>query len=263
MDAEHQNDKKLIETTDCLEAVGVFRMWKNGLFIVMLLGLLMLQFGFWLVTADVVKPDDYQPPQAEPESYAKVVVEEKAPEPAVQPDTNDANALAGAVTSAQPNKPGETNEPVVVKIVEEKKTPDGGFFIKESHFTAGVRFVNFILIPVAILYCLALLFTLKVSMLGRLGGINHIARAFFVSLAMVVFFLPWQKYFPNIVSGMMYSPDELLQGHKALADGGLLGHLYYYIRFTVYWLFIFVLLILSQVRSSRWSSASLRRLEIV
>ena len=45
-DAGHNN---LLDTTDCLEAVGVFKGWKNLLFISIFLCLLITQAGFWLV----------------------------------------------------------------------------------------------------------------------------------------------------------------------------------------------------------------------
>jgi hypothetical protein len=59
-----------------------------------------------------------------------------------------------------------------------------------------------------------MLFALKVSMLGKLGGINHISRAFFLSLVMVVLLLPWQRFFSGIVAGAIYSPAELLRYRK-------------------------------------------------
>ena len=42
MSAEQNRQKDLVDTTDCLEAVGVFRCWKNLFFAVILVGLLLL-----------------------------------------------------------------------------------------------------------------------------------------------------------------------------------------------------------------------------
>ena len=47
----------LVETTDCLEAVGVCRGWKNFLFVIVALCLLLLQASFWLVDTGYVKVD--------------------------------------------------------------------------------------------------------------------------------------------------------------------------------------------------------------
>jgi hypothetical protein len=49
MNEEEGRKENLIDTTDCLEAVGVFRGWKNFLFIVAICCLVLLQVSFWLV----------------------------------------------------------------------------------------------------------------------------------------------------------------------------------------------------------------------
>jgi hypothetical protein len=108
-----------------------------------------------------------------------------------------------------------------------------------------------------------MLFALKVSMLGRLGGINHISRAFFLSLAMVVLLLPWQRFFSGIVAGAMYSPAELLSRCADAETRGIFGSVLFYLRFSVYWLLVVLLLIFSQLRSFRWAKATLRRLEVI
>ena len=107
-----------------------------------------------------------------------------------------------------------------------------------------------------------MLFSLKVSMLGRLGGINHISRAFFLSLLMLVLLLPWQIIFSNVVTGAIFTPSELLKWHFSEMDS-LFDITLYYLRFSGYWLLILLLLIFSQIRSSRWAKAILRRLEVM
>jgi len=59
------NQGNLIETTDCLEAIGVFRRWKNLFFAVLLVCLLLVQAAFWLVDLNVV-PMDGRAPAATP-----------------------------------------------------------------------------------------------------------------------------------------------------------------------------------------------------
>ena len=41
-----QNQKNLIDTTDCLEAVGVLRGWKNALFFIVLCILFSFRLGY-------------------------------------------------------------------------------------------------------------------------------------------------------------------------------------------------------------------------
>ena len=125
-----------------------------------------------------------------------------------------------------------------------------------------IRIVNAVLILTASLYCLSMLFSLKVSMLGRLGGINHISRAFFLSLLMLVLLLPWQKIFGGMVPGAIYTPEELLKCSSAEATD-IFDTVIYYLRFSGYWLLVLLLLILAQIRSIRWGKAILRRLEII
>ena len=107
-----------------------------------------------------------------------------------------------------------------------------------------------------------MLFSLKVSMLGRLGGINHISRAFFLSLLMLILLLPWQRIFGGMVPGAIFTPEELAQWSCAEA-GDIFDRVIYYLRFSGYWLLVLLLLILSQIRSIRWGKAILRRLEII
>jgi len=132
-----------------------------------------------------------------------------------------------------------------------------------EQLTWAIRLVNAVLILTASLYCLTLLFSLKVSLHGRLGGINHISRAFFLSLLMLVLLLPWQKVFGNVVTGAVYTAAELTQWHAAEKTDDLFHTILYYARFSGYGALILLLLVLSQYRSLCWAKAILRRLEII
>ena len=242
MNEEQGKQNNLIDTTDCLEAVGVFRGWKNFLFVIIILCLLLLQVSFWLVNFDYVKTDE------EVESEPSAVVAE---------DPDQIEAAAKKVTT-------EPNQPAEAAPQQPQQQPSSLFdSIKFKHLAWLIRFVNFVLILAAILYCLTMLFSLKISLLGRLGGINHISRAFFLSLAFLVLLLPWQRFFAGVVVGAMYSPCELVRWHTVETTGGILGIIFYYLRFAGYWLLVLLLLILSQLRSSRWAKATIRRLEMI
>ena len=54
MNNERDMQKDLIKTTDCLEAIGVFKGWKNFLFIIMLICILLLQVPFWLIDRGLI-----------------------------------------------------------------------------------------------------------------------------------------------------------------------------------------------------------------
>ena len=329
MNQGQTSPKAALDTTDCLEAVGVFRGWKNFLFVVLLLALLLLQLSFW--TINLGHTEQPGPEQAETASgqsgltlygdgsqtrsfcfvtdtVAGLIAlaadsddaeEQKAnPEITVleKPDTKSENPEKNAAPEElaqqqeQPEQeqpaeetqiPAKAKEPQVpakeqfeekVAATEEQAAPEeaeedalAGFGISFSRLSRIMRFVNFVLALAAIVYCLTLLSSLKISLLGRLGGINHISRAFFLSLLLVILLLPWQKLFPGVAAGAIFTPAEALSARGALLDsgGGILGRSFFYLRFTGYWIVVILLLVLAQLRSIRWTRATLRRLEII
>ncbi len=230
----------LLDTTDALEAVGVFRGWKNFMFLIVLLCLLIVQGAFWLVNTGSVKLG----PKAE--AGDKVMVS--------APATRDSNAATAA--AADPNKPAEA---ATTKSGLKKLLP---FDMTFEWLSWTITFVNAVLILAAAIYFLTVLFSLKVSLTGRLGGINHIGRAFFLSLFMFVLLLPWQTVFGGLVAGAIYAPCELAKACSA-EKADLFAKVLFYLRFSGYWFLIFLLLILSQMRTCRWTRAILRRLEVV
>jgi len=243
---ENQNrQNNLVDTTDCLEAVGVCRGWKNFLLIIVALCLFLLQVSFWLVNTGYIKAE------------------------AVETTLAGTLSAFGGPASTPPLAIEEAAEKAVARkpAGSEEQTPQSQqrhflFEIKMKHLSLVIRFCNFLLVLAAMLYCLTILFSFKVSLIGRLGGINHICRAFFLSLVMVILLLPWQNLFGNIVAGAIYTPDELVKWCTAESNN-IFATIVHYLRFTGYWLLIVLLLILSHLRSSRWTRAILRRLEVL
>lgn len=308
MNESQTSPNNLLDTTDCLEAVGVFKGWKNFLFVIVLLCLLLLQASFLLVDMGCIEIDQ-QAVGGEPVvmSYVIEVDEESAepvteePQEITEPMQESAVETAEPVEAVEPEEvtepeqavePEEVNEPEEMDELEEAVEPNEadepnqpaeeiskaiGHNLQRAiawpptEFLSGITFeylswviriANAVLILTASLYCLSMLFSLKVSMLGRLGGINHISRAFFLSLLMLILLLPWQRIFGAMVPGAIFTPEELLQWSSAEASD-VLDKVIYYLRFSGYWLLVLLLLILSQIRSIRWGKAILRRLEII
>ncbi|MHC4105202.1 MAG: hypothetical protein ACYSR9_09695, partial [Planctomycetota bacterium] len=144
MNENQTGPNSLLDTTDCLEAIGVFRGWKNFFCVIIIVCLLLLQISFWIVKLDYIRGEC---PGISQGSVAQNVQ-----------DANDTDvALAG--------DEGETEA-----AIEEKSM----FGVTFSHLAMGIRIVNSILILTGTLYCLTILLALKVSLVGRLGGINHI-----------------------------------------------------------------------------------------
>ena len=252
MNEGQDQQKNLIDTTDCLEAVGVFRGWKNFLFIVVILCLLLLQVSFWLVNFGYVATEQVGGDNA---PAAAVGDSEQITESVTEAKENIKKAAEQVV--AAPNKP---TEEALQQPQPQPAKPR--FRIEFKHLAWLIRFVDFVLILAAILYCLTMLFSLKVSLLGRLGGINHISRAFFLSLVFLVLLLPWQRFFAHVVFGAIYTPGELLTS-CATEKRSILGTVFHYWRFSGHWLLVLLLLVFSQLRSSRWAKAILRRLEVI
>jgi hypothetical protein len=262
----------LLDTTDCLEAVGVFKGWKNLLFLILVVGLLLLQAGFFLVDQGYVEIDG-QAYVDEPEADPGESIAPDEPAKSVEPNTPAGPEPDGAPVAGSPeeaNEPAEPNvsyrQPGPTKEAELQLAalPFLDFLSKITwaQLSWTVNLVNAVLILTATLYCLTLLFSLKVSMHGRLGGINHITRAFFLSLLMLVLLLPWQKVFGSVVTGAVFTPDEIVKWYSAKGED-LLDVILYYMRFSGYGLLMLLLVILSQIRSLRWAKAILRRLEII
>jgi len=79
---------------------------------------------------------------------------------------------------------------------------------------------------------------------------------------MVFLLVPWQKTVGRTLVGAIYTPEELLNWYLVKSDS-IFKIVLYYLRFTGYWLLILLLLFLAQIRSSRWTKAVLKRLEIM
>ena len=309
MNENQASPNNLLDTTDCLEAVGVFKGWKNFLFVIVFLCLLLLQASFLLVDTGCIKIDE-KAAGSEPavtsdvtdldEGQVELIIEdvqeiiEPVEELIVEPDEPVEAIIPEEVAEPeQIAEPEEAAEPEEIAVPEEDTETEEAVEPDETaepiskaaghkfqlaaiawpptEFLSGITFENLslvirvanaVLILAASLYCLSMLFSLKVSMLGRLGGINHISRAFFLSLLMLVLLLPWQRIFEGIVPGAIFTPEELLEWSPAKA-GDIFDVVIYYLRFSGYWLLVFLLLILSQIRSIRWGKAILRRLEII
>jgi len=251
---EYQNKSgDLIDTTDCLEAVGVFRGWKNFLFIIVLVCLLVLQLSFWAVSTGHVKTAEQGKSEAATVIREQPVQAEQTAAAEGQPVVPVDEVAEAAKRVAEPNKPSEEKE--------KRRLRRPG--VRPDTLVWVVRFFNFVLVLAAAFYCLTMLFILKVSLLGRLGGINHGARAFFLSLLMFVLLLPWQVVFGDVVTGVMFTPKELLSSYEAVQAGEAIDKMFYYFRYTGYWVLVLGLLICSHIRSCRWAQATLRRLEVI
>lgn len=217
----------VFETNDSLEAVSVFRTWKNVFFAVLVVCLLLTQVAFWLINLKIV------------------------PAPAVP---------ATVVTA-----PGQM--PTLAPEAGQAEAGGRGFFqrllagVNYERTARTVELVNGILLVAAALSAASIFFALMVSLVGRLGGLNHISRALILSLIAAVLLIPWQLLGLNVL-GVIWTPEELARWLPTKGTG-LANTIIFYLRFTGYWAAITLLVFLSQARSTLWSKSILRRLEII
>ncbi len=252
MDQNQKSKENLLDTTDCLEAVGVFRAWKNVLFVIMAICLILLQVSFWLVNTGCIGINE------KARTDESIVIKVDKGTDAVKLTVADSNIVERKAV-ADVNEEG--HKAVIAKPQESAGCLLGITFDLLSWV---ITFVNAFLVLAAMLYFLTILFSLKISLIGRLGGISHISRAFFIALVALILLVPWQLVFGfgTAVVGAIYTPCELVKW-KTTELTDIFGTVLYYLRFCGYWLLVVLLLILSQLRSARWTRAILRRLEVI
>lgn len=247
---EDQKTTTTLDNADCLEAVIAFRSFKNLMFLLALVCLIALQAIFWANYLGYIEKADCPCPQAKP--AAAMLLE--TPVIALAAVGDKAPVSCGGCPMGGGQLAGIF---AVGSFVDAVKNPTCGDAM------VIVAVLNYILFLAVILFSLDLLITLKISIAGRLGGINHISRAFLLALLLAVLIVPWQVCLPNTVVGAIYTPEELLCSDVVQCDGPLFDCIFYFGRFVALWAIALILLIAAQVRSVRWSRAVIRRLGIL
>ena len=252
MSAERNRQKDLVDTTDCLEAVGVFRCWKNLFFAAALIGLLLLGACFWILQLELVSKQD--------EAAMVVVVDESVQVAQVQEVVDESTAEiqeAAAQVTADANQAAAVPKKVIRKLL---RLP---FKLEKVPVMWTIRALDAVVIFAAVMYCLTILFTLKISMVGRLGGINHISRAFFWSLILLVLIMPWQTALGWGLFGVTFEPGELIRRLGEYESTSVFVKGLYWFRYVGVWVIALLCLLFAQIRTGRWSKATLRRLEVI
>ncbi len=283
-----QKTPDLIDTTDCLEAIGAIRSMKNFLFVVIMLCLIITGIVFWLERAGRIDTSDCPCagsgwPTAGVGRAGNQNPNTSAAQETLQSDVAEAASQITALAESVQNAVSEDlSDALIVEPVQQTATPTATqnsqsqasteedtlpelFRIRPSCHTIimVVNACNFILVITSTMYCLMLLMSLKISLTGRLGGINHISRAFFISLFALVILLPWQVLLPGVVTGTIYLPRELLCEWTAKTKLSSFWRVMCYLRFVALWLVVVWLFVWSQIRAGKWARATLRRLGLV
>ncbi|MEE8307740.1 MAG: hypothetical protein V3R81_10780, partial [Gammaproteobacteria bacterium] len=108
----------------------------------------------------------------------------------------------------------------------------------------------------SVFYTLTMFCTMSVC----LGGQNHICRAFYLSLVMLLLLLPWQIAFASTGLGVICTPSELAKLYTSDTVAGS-SESFLYLRFVGCWVLAVMLLLLAQLRSFRWRRTLGREIE--
>ncbi len=243
----------LLETTDCLEAIGTLKSNKNFFFFICLFCLILLQGCFWLMATKHVDIGT-EGPSIE-KSTVLVAVQQQTPAEA----SSDKIEKVTQTVVGEPNVAKSDPNAVWQKYAGQLAETE----IKFSQLVWVIRICNYLLIICSIMYSLTLLFGLMISLVGRLGGISHVTRAFFTSLLIIIILLPWQIIFKSVCISPIYTPSELLASWKAYPDADVIAKTVMFLRYAGLAAVIFILLIWAQLKSMRWARNTLKRLGIV
>ncbi|MHC4495317.1 MAG: YeeE/YedE family protein [Planctomycetota bacterium] len=237
MNEDFPATRGLALATDCIEVAQMFRRWKNLLFVIVMLCLLLLQGSFWLVKTGCVEID----------SGASIATG------AHDKPTGEVAKVAMTGPNRSSGEAAETTAKARLNL---------GLHVLDITFgrvSLVVRAANAVLVFASVLYALTLFCGLTVSLGGRLGGQNHISQAFYLSLIMLVLLLPWQTILGSMAPGAIFTAPELAKWCRADA-GSMLDTVLLYLRFTGYWALAMAVLLLAQLRSFQWSRVILRKL---
>jgi hypothetical protein len=252
----------------------------------MLLSLILLQGLFWFQQSGGIAYEQRCGTSASCQAICPALSAPESAPAAAEAQPSDAAPAVPAAAAAPAAAPAENpqapaavpSEPIAQAAqevaqeaqpaAEPEKTKSASlkwplFHLSCRHAWVLISGLNAVLLFAAVLYCLVLLITLKVSLVSRLGGINHISRAFFISLFLLIFLFPWQCLIPGVLAGAIYLPSELLRIFPSRADGSKFWLVLTYLRFVGLWILAVLLLVWSAIRSGKWYQATQRRLGIV
>jgi len=218
-------------TLSILKTTRLLRTWKNLLFILITLCLVLIQVCFWLAYTGKIE-----------------IARKTNPDEVIVQNVTLSNS---SVDTGMENATNGTN--------------NTGFFDKNISFQQIIpmlHFVNVILVFASVLYVLVILLCISASFGGGLGGLSQISRSFITAMVMFVLLFPWQNIFGSSLIGVVYSPNELYQWH--LADmNSTFSIVLLFLRFTGYWILVMLLLMKVQIHSWLWSKAIFPKLKKV
>jgi hypothetical protein len=271
MDEMDSKRDDIVGTTDYLEAITVFKAAKNFMFVIAVLSLVLVLTCFFLANS---KYAQYGNGATSSSDALGANIEGLAAIAAARVEAAASGRPAAAETdlprSAAMTPPIDSGTgaavagpPAPAPSAGTVKAPGRPINIKFEWISWTLKVSDFAAIVCLSLYSLILVFCLKVSLVGRLGGINHIARAFVWSLTALVFLLPWQQYFGGVMVGALFTAPDLKAACTRVEPRDVLEKILFYTRFAGLSALVILMMLAAQIRSLRWAKATLRRLGVM
>ena len=170
MTEDSKKQDLLLETTDCLEAIGTLKSNKNLHFFICLLCLLVLQVCFWLMFTGHVIINAEQPKTAQAAEKEKLTTLASAKQPVTVKTESENIEKAAQAVAAEPNTsaPAAAVEPAKTdpnSTIQKYTGRLSGFKAPFSRIAWIIRFCNYLLVICSVTYAMTLLFGLKISLL--------------------------------------------------------------------------------------------------
>ena len=232
---------RLLWFRDAQRAYDTFAAGRNLFFVMILLSLAILIAAFWVINCGLLDG-----------ALGEMKHDQS---PSLVQRLGRATLIAAAVTVPDGTAQRSGGEPgVEVMPMPEDDSDDAGN-------TAGVwavltrillAVVNAILPFVVVLYAVTIWVGLQLSLTGRLGGLQHNARAFFLSLILLVLVLPWGRIVAFGTWQTLFGYHELASAYVNRPDSGDGWNLAcYYGRFLLLQLVALLAVLGAQIRCVR------------
>jgi hypothetical protein len=99
----------------------------------------------------------------------------------------------------------------------------------------------------AVIYCLSLWMGLNLALVGRLSGLANASKAFFLSLILLIFAVPWQRIFNLEIPGALFTYEQAFNAYSTVrTEDEFLQLMLYYSRFVALWVIAIIVLIAAQ-----------------
>jgi len=249
MNSQSRINAYIDNKNDVLEAFKTFSSARSLFFWILLIVMLMLQVIFWAVDSGAVDSalpccDTSQPiPQCQP-PQGKAIWLLTADQQDKTPDKADATPSPPVKEDLEKEKPAAPKDSPQITAKQISACRNADFMQKST------KIIKYVATFAVVLYCLSLLIGVKLTLVGQLGGMANAGKAFFLSLILMVFIVPWQDAISPEVPAVLFSYKELTLWYQHIrmnADPS--GYFLYYGRFVGFWAFSMIVLLVAQWRS--------------